>query len=544
MWWTTTGARSTNVPVEIQHANGKSTVYVNQQQNGGKWNDIGEYTMIGGTACNVKITAPGTAIPPSTCADAVKFTNLHKAAAIIESITPNPADYEEEIYFSGYGVYDGTITGYKWNSSIDDDISSAASFSASTLSPGNHRITFTVKDNANPANWSAPTMIYLTVGQPTFDGTIDNDDSRTTSAGTWGTSTTSGCYGSNYRYGCSTQYNTATYNWKFTPNKTGTYRVEMWWKSSEENRSNQIPVTIQHAGGPVIIDINQIQDGGQWNSLGEYLINAGTLYDVKITASRADPITYLPSTCADAVQLTFLGSLNVPPTASINSITPNPANEGQQVSFSGSGSDSDGTVAAYKWESDIDGVISNQASFNKSDLSVGHHLITFTTQDNDDDWSIPMVRNLTVGQPTSDIIIDNGDTGTFADPSNRWTVSGTSNYYGLNSLTGYSTSSPSVIAKYTWSFTPQITGIYQILMWWTTTENRGTSIPVTIYYDAEDPETVNINQWRGEKQWNYIGEYPMNAGTAYNVIITAPYANPTSHLPSTSSDAVRFKLVD
>jgi len=42
---------------------------------------------------------------------------------------------------------------------------------------------------------------------------------------------------------------------------------------------------------------------------------------------------------------------NVPPTAYIDSISPNPATRGQSVSFGGHGADSDGSIAAYRWRS-------------------------------------------------------------------------------------------------------------------------------------------------------------------------------------------------
>ncbi|MCU0597969.1 MAG: PKD domain-containing protein, partial [Desulfobacterales bacterium] len=44
-----------------------------------------------------------------------------------------------------------------------------------------------------------------------------------------------------------------------------------------------------------------------------------------------------------------------PPTAVIDAIAPNPADEGQLVTFTGRGSDSDGSVAGYKWSSSISG---------------------------------------------------------------------------------------------------------------------------------------------------------------------------------------------
>jgi len=71
LWWTIYSSRSTNVPVDIEHADGKKRVYVNQQKNGGLWNFIGKYRFNKGSTYAVTIKAQP--YPTSTCADAIKF---------------------------------------------------------------------------------------------------------------------------------------------------------------------------------------------------------------------------------------------------------------------------------------------------------------------------------------------------------------------------------------------------------------------------------------------------------------------------------------
>ncbi len=65
-WWTGWPGRSTSVPFEIQHAGGTSQVSVNQQEGGGKWNLLGNFSF--STSAAVRIVAQGTA---TTCADAI-----------------------------------------------------------------------------------------------------------------------------------------------------------------------------------------------------------------------------------------------------------------------------------------------------------------------------------------------------------------------------------------------------------------------------------------------------------------------------------------
>jgi len=90
---------------------------------------------------------------------------------------------------------------------------------------------------------------------------------------------------------------------------------------------------------------------------------------------------------------------NQPPTATIDSITPDPAEqEKDTVSFTGHGTDSDGSVVAYNWRSSIDGQLSTSASFTKpaSELSLGTHTIFFKVQDDDGAWSKQEVGYVTV----------------------------------------------------------------------------------------------------------------------------------------------------
>jgi len=98
---------------------------------------------------------------------------------------------------------------------------------------------------------------------------------------------------------------------------------------------------------------------------------------------------------------------NQPPTATIVSITPNPATFGENVSFSGSGSDSDGSIIGYNWRSNIDGQLSTADSFITSSLSSGTHTIYFKVKDNNGVWSTEKSSQLVVNQgekPTATIV--------------------------------------------------------------------------------------------------------------------------------------------
>lgn len=134
---------------------------------------------------------------------------------------------------------------------------------------------------------------------PSGVAVIDNGQAGSTSfTGTWASSAAANPYST----GSIWSYNGATYTWILRPSVTGTYRVSMWW-TALATRSANVPVTIQHSSGTAEAIINQTENGGQWNTIGEYTMNAGMAYEVKITAPGTESP---PSTCADAVKFEYL----------------------------------------------------------------------------------------------------------------------------------------------------------------------------------------------------------------------------------------------
>ena len=97
--------------------------------------------------------------------------------------------------------------------------------------------------------------------------------------------------------------------WQFTSQPAGTYEVFMWW-SGWSSRATNVPVTIVHRDGSTTVTVNQLQNAGKWNSLGQYYFNGtGT---VSIRAANGSTV----STCADAVRFVNVGGgVNQPPTA-------------------------------------------------------------------------------------------------------------------------------------------------------------------------------------------------------------------------------------
>jgi hypothetical protein len=106
-----------------------------------------------------------------------------KPEAFIDSISPNPAPFEAEISFSGYGEdIDGLVADYQWRSSIDGDLSDQASFQSSSLSHGEHTIYFKVKDDSD--EWSEEVSQDLVVNPPIPSVTITSPSTNQKASGT------------------------------------------------------------------------------------------------------------------------------------------------------------------------------------------------------------------------------------------------------------------------------------------------------------------------------------------------------------------------
>jgi len=73
--------------------------------------------------------------------------------------------------------------------------------------------------------------------------------------------------------------------------------------------------------------------------------------------------------------------IDVRPVASILKISPNPAVQGDEVLFKGTGTDADGSVVEYLWRSDLNGSLPGNDSFMINTLKVGVHTITLEVRD-------------------------------------------------------------------------------------------------------------------------------------------------------------------
>ena len=268
----------------------------------------------------------------------------------IESISPNSANEGEPVFFNGYGKDDGKITGYRWNSSIDGFLSSEKSFNISYLSNGNHKIYFWVKDNNDI--WSYETQIY-------------NDDGDL-----------------------------------LTLEINGIPKAKI----------NKINPNFGIEGEKVTFSGEGTDDGTisgyEWQSNIDGFLSSKKSFSTTRLSNGTHIIYFKVKDNKNAwsKEVTKELKINAFPYAKINEISPNSANENEEVWFYGEGKD-DGYIVEYEWISSNDGFLSSEKYFSLSNLSNGTHEISFRVKDNTNLWSEKIFRNLTInGIPIAKII--------------------------------------------------------------------------------------------------------------------------------------------
>ncbi|UCF07502.1 MAG: hypothetical protein JSW28_07590, partial [Thermoplasmata archaeon] len=260
----------------------------------------------------------------------VKVNQIPKA--YMDPIAPNPANKGDMISFSGRGTDDGEVRGYEWTSSIDDLLSSQASFSTSQISVGDHTIRFRVKDDNGV--WSDYVESGLQVNRiPTahIDSITPNNPNE----------------------------NDAIY---FEGHGSDDGVIEAYlWRSNIDGELSQDP------------------EFEALLSVGVHTIYLSVMDDMSVWSTEA---------------VKKIG-VNGIPKAYIDDISPNPVKEGEVVNLVGHGED-DGDIIAYEWTSSIGGTIGSERTLSISSLSIGTHAIYFRVEDNKGVWSDSVSGSITV----------------------------------------------------------------------------------------------------------------------------------------------------
>ncbi len=123
------------------------------------------------------------------------------------------------------------------------------------------------------------------------------------------------------------------------------------------------------------------------------------------------------------------------------------------------------------------------------------------------------------------VVLDNGA------PNTEWLHNDTLTFWGTESLTNKTG------ATYTWEFTSEVSGEYDIKLWWSQHANRSDAVQVEILYEGAVIDSAVIDQTTNGGQWNHISQVSLAAGDTCSVKITGPAGT-----RSTCADAVMFAL--
>ena len=109
---------------------------------------------------------------------------------------------------------------------------------------------------------------------PAVDVIVDNNSSGFAASTSWIAGSSSvDKYGADYRYR-STAAVSDMATWTGNLASTKAYNVYAWWPEGS-NRSTTAAYHITHAAGTTVVTVNQQINGGQWNILGSWGMNAG-----------------------------------------------------------------------------------------------------------------------------------------------------------------------------------------------------------------------------------------------------------------------------
>jgi len=132
---------------------------------------------------------------------------------------------------------------------------------------------------------------------------VDNTDTAGTNffspVGSWNSSTHApGFIGPNYQYAAAGD-GSKTATWTIEINQAGDYEVAANWTSSS-NRAPDAQYTILNNGNVLgVVPVDQRANGGQFNSLGTFALDVGTL-EIELTNSASNFVI------ADAVRVSLL----------------------------------------------------------------------------------------------------------------------------------------------------------------------------------------------------------------------------------------------
>lgn len=271
--------------------------------------------------------------------NATLFINIRPQATISTS-SMNLTHSNSLTLLWGYGSdADGNVTGSSWESDLDGVLGSGSDLRLYNLTPGNHNITFRVRDDlgawSHPAYWDLrvnlrPAALYANLSSLVV---LEGEKLEVTG------------------FGNDSDGHVVAHAWYIDHPGSGGWPVAS--KEINANIDQSFQLTVPSPGySKLYLFFAVIDNEGGWS-------------DPLVTEFR----------------------INAPPVAVIDNITLTWNSNGTPVvAFSGHGEDRD-NITALEWRSDLDGALGNVSSLALSNLTFGAHAFSLRVQDEWGAWS-------------------------------------------------------------------------------------------------------------------------------------------------------------
>lgn len=346
-WWCVNPNRAQDTPYTVTCGNQSGAVRVNQEINGGKWNRLYTVKASAGDIITVTISADADEYVIS---DAVRVvleegivmdeTDAVFTGAWNESLQDNlsdrfgnsfrfadPASGDEPTATAAYTTAieeTGVYKVYGWWTTHEN----RAQDTPHTITSGGSSQTVRINQEKNGGQWVLLGKVMAMAGESITviignnadqyviadavkitqdDGVIDDDEAVYT-GNSWVTEANDRAeerYGNAFRYapwiGEDSEPNaTAVYSTPVIAD--GIYSIYGWW-TTYQNRSTNTPYILSCDGQSETVRVNQQENGGQWNYLGQVTANAGDTVTVTIANNAngyviADAVKIVPGDSA------------------------------------------------------------------------------------------------------------------------------------------------------------------------------------------------------------------------------------------------------
>lgn len=228
-----------------------------------------KYSWKGNASQGILISAPGSVAAGSTFTATVQMKNIGTAQWKSGGTTPHR--------LGSQSPQDNTTWGFNRvelpTTPINPNNTATFTFNCTAPStPGTY--TFAWKMVQEAVEWfgdTVSTTIQVTAPQII----VDNSSSGFTASTNWATGTAAtNKYGNDYRYHTTQKISDAA-TWTANLSAAGSYQVSAWWAHGS-NRSAAAPYIVYHSTGSTTVTVNQQLNGGVWNLLGTFNLNAGS----------------------------------------------------------------------------------------------------------------------------------------------------------------------------------------------------------------------------------------------------------------------------